>query len=245
MMRSNSTKTPVVILAAGRGSRLGELTQDKPKCLLDVAGVSMLERQLRSIEAVNKLSPVVVVTGFKHNLVTDAIDDSIVECYNREWDKANNIASLGVAADAGWLDEGFVLFNSDVVFDVQILELLLSFERSNALVVDNTQPMGAEEMKVDLDAAGRIVRIAKTLDPAMAAGEYIGLAKFDKDGAAALKSALGCLLGEGRRDEWYEAALQVMFAVHDVYPCYTEGRRWVEVDTSEDLGQANMLFGEN
>ena len=167
-----------------------------------------------------------------------------MECYNREWDKANNIASLGVAADAGWRDEGFVLFNSDVVFDVQILELLLSFERSNALVVDNTQPMGAEEMKVDLDAAGRIVRIAKTLDPAMAAGEYIGLAKFDKDGAAALKSALGCLLGEGRRDEWYEAALQVMFAVHDV-SCYTEDARWVEVDTPEDLGQAkHVVWGK-
>lgn len=242
-MKIKKTKTPVVILAAGRGSRLGELTEDKPKCLLEVAGSTMLERQIAAIKAVKKLSPVVVVTGFKHELVTDAVDDLILECYNRGWDKANNIASLGVAADAGWLDDGFVLFNADVVFKVEMLEDLLSFERPCALVVDNVQRMGEEEMKVELDTAGRIAKIAKTLDPATAAGEYTGLAKFDKAGAAALKNALALLLGEGRLGEWYEAAFQIMFAVHDVYPCYTKGRHWIEVDTPEDLEQANMLFG--
>ena len=82
-MKIKKTKTPVVILAAGRGSRLGELTEDKPKCLLEVAGSTMLERQIAAIKAVKKLSPVVVVTGFKHELVTDAVDDLILECYNR------------------------------------------------------------------------------------------------------------------------------------------------------------------
>lgn len=242
-MGKSQTKTTAVILAAGRGSRLGELTAEMPKCLLDVGGTSIIERQVAGIKAAKSLAPIIVVTGFANKSVTDVLGTRVAECYNRGWDKANNIASLGVAADAGWLDDSFVLFNADVLFDIEILEDLLACPHPCALAVDDTKEMHEEEMKVELDDAGRIAKIAKTLDPDAAYGEYIGIAKFDKAGAAELKRALAKILGERRLGEWYESAFQEMFAHCDVYPCPTRARRWIEVDTPEDLAQARRLFG--
>lgn len=232
---------PVVILAAGRGSRLGELTADLPKCMIEVGGRSLLERQIDRVREFRSLSPVVVVTGFAREKVMSRFGDGIVECLNSKWAEANNIVSLATAADAGWLDGGFILFNSDVLFDGGILEALVDFPKPCALVVDDSQPLGEEEMKVVVDASGRIVKIAKSLDPALSTGEYIGMAKFDEAGAAGLKKSLCRLIGQKRTGDWYEAAFQDLFAFVDVYPCSTRGLPWTEVDTPEDLQQARTL----
>lgn len=232
---------PVVILAAGRGSRLGALTADMPKCVIEVGGRSLLERQIDRVHEFRSLAPIVVVTGFAHEKVMSRFSDGIVECLNSKWAEANNIVSLATAAEAGWLDRGFMLFNSDVLFDGGILKTLVDFSKPCALVVDDSQPLGEEEMKVVVDASGRIVKIAKTLDPEASSGEYIGMAKFDEAGAAGLRKSLDRLIGLKRTGDWYEAAFQDMFDSVDVYPCSTRGLRWTEVDTPEDLAQARTL----
>ena len=241
-MKASPKNMPVIILAAGRGSRLGGLTTAMPKCLLDVAGMSLLERQVAAVASMPSLSPIVVVTGFAHEKVMSLMGARVVECFNGDWDQANNIVSLAVAAEAGWLDGGFLLFNSDVVFDLRILKGLTEFDKPCALVVDDVGELGEEQMKVVVDGSGRLVQIAKTLDPTASTGEYIGLAKFDADGAQALKVSLRKLIEQNRTRDWYEAAFQDLFAKVDVYPCSTRGYRWTEVDTPEDLQQARSLF---
>lgn len=241
-MKTSPKNRPVVILAAGRGSRLGGLTSALPKCLLDVAGMSLLERQVEAVASMPSLSPIVVVTGFAHDKVMSLMGARVVECYNGDWDKANNLVSLAVAAEAGWLDDGFMLFNSDVVFDVRILQGLADFDKPCALVVDDVGELGEEQMKVVVDGSGRLVQIAKTLDPVASTGEYIGLAKFDADGARALRVSLRKLVGQNRIHDWYEAAFQDLFTTVEVYPCSTRGYPWTEVDTPEDLKQARGLF---
>lgn len=241
-MTSSTVKpVPLVILAAGRGQRLGSLTAAVPKCLIDVGGRSLLVRQLEAAGRVSGLGPVVLVTGFARDVVMSRCGRGVVECHNARWDSANNIVSLAAAADAGWLDGGFVLFNSDVIFHPVILDRLLAFPKPCALAVDDRRALGDEEMKVAADAGGRIRAIAKTLDPAASRGEYIGLAKFGPQGAAAVERALGELIGAGRVDDWYEAAFQAVFDRLPVYACSTEGLPWTEVDTPADLEEARNL----
>jgi len=241
MSASTAKTVPLVILAAGRGQRLGPLTAALPKCLIDVEGRSLLARQLEAAARVPGLGPVVLVTGFARDVVMSRRGRGVVECHNPRWADANNIVSLAAAAGAGWLDGGFALFNSDVLFHPGILDRLLAFPRPCALAVDDRRSLGYEEMKVVADPDGRIRAIAKTLDPAASRGEYIGLAKFGPQGAAAVKRALGDLIEAGRTGDWYEAAFQSVFERLPVFACSTEGLPWTEVDTPADLEEARGL----
>lgn len=241
MHAAASKPVPLVILAAGRGRRLGPLTADLPKCLVEVGGRSLLARQLEAAARLPLLDPVVVVTGFAREQVVSRCGRGVAECYNPRWEESNNIVSLAAAADAGWLDGGFVLFNSDVLFHPAILERLLAFPRPSALVVDAGRALGDEEMKIAAEPDGRIRAIAKTLPLSEARGEYIGLAKFGPHGAAAVKVALGELIAAGRTGDWYEAAFQAVFARLPVYACPTGGLPWTEIDTPADLEEARGL----
>ncbi|MGI5868407.1 MAG: NTP transferase domain-containing protein [Kiritimatiellia bacterium] len=244
MIESKAQAVPLVILAAGRGRRLGSLTEALPKCLIEVGGRSLLARQLAAASCVSGLGPVVVVTGFARERVASCCGDGVVECYNSRWDVANNIVSLAVAAEAGWLDGGFVLFNSDVLFHPGILDRLLAFPGSCALVVDERRALTDEAMKVAADSDGRIHAIAKTLDTAASSGEYIGLAKFGRGGAAVVRRALDELIEAGRTGDWYEAAFQVAFERLPVHACLIGGLPWIEIDTPADLEAAQSVAAQ-
>ncbi len=162
-----------------------------------------------------------------------------MEIHNAHWAGTNNLVTLAAAGDA--LNGGFLLFNADVLFHPGILEALLAFPSPCALAVDTRGPLAEEEMKVALDAEGRVTAIAKTLDPRSAAGEYIGLAKFDAEGALALRAILGELLADGRTGDWYEAAFQVFADRLRLQACPTGDLPWTEIDTPEDLARAEAL----
>lgn len=233
---------PLIILAAGQGKRLGEFTAECPKCLIPVNGQSLLARQVaiaRSIPA--RLNPLVVVTGFHAEKIHDELGSTFTPCHNDQWQQANNIVSLATAAQAGWLEQGFVLANSDVLFHPTILHRLLAFQHPNALVIDDKKLLGDEEMKVFADSQGRLHAISKSLSPSEAFGEYIGLAKFNATGAQIIQSALAQCLAQGRTSDWYEAAFQVAFSQLPIYACSTEGLPWTEVDTPKDLEEAHTI----
>lgn len=229
---------PAVILAAGRGSRLGSLTADRPKALLQVAGRTLVERQVSLLRR-SGVGRIYIVTGFARELFRSMFDDAVQEIHNPDWMTTNNLVSLATAAGA--LDGGFILFNSDVLLHPGILDALLRAQHPCALAVDDQRPLADEEMKVVLDANGRLTAIAKTLDPATACGEYIGLAKFDPAGADRLRSAMAGMIAAGRTNEWYEAAFQAIAPEVALQTCSTAGLPWIEIDTPEDLAQAENL----
>lgn len=240
-MTTASHFLPAVILAAGRGSRLGALTAERPKALLEVAGRSLLERQLDSLRAA-RIAPVYILTGFAREAFAGHLGGETVEIHNERWAGTNNLVTLAAAGDA--LNDGFLLFNADVLFHPGILEALLDAPSPCALAVDTRGPLAEEEMKVALDGEGRVTAIAKTLDPRTAAGEYIGLAKFDVEGALALRSVLDEILAEGRTGEWYEAAFQVLAGRLCLQACSTGDLPWTEIDTPADLARAEALARE-
>ena len=128
-----------IILAAGMGKRLKELTKDNTKCMIKVNGVTLIERMLRQIEA-KRFSRIVIVVGFEGQKLIDyistlGIQTPILFVENPIYDKTNNIYSLSLAKD--WLcREDTILFESDLIFEDAVLDTLLSDPRDTLALVD-------------------------------------------------------------------------------------------------------------
>ena len=237
---------PAIILAAGRGARLGALTAATPKALLRLGPATLLERRLDSLARVLPGTTAHVITGYcAEAFAPYGARPGVVLHPFEEAALANNIVSLLLALETVGTEAGFYLFNSDVVCDDAVLAALRDCPAPDALVIDPAST-DAEAMKVTGGAPDgrRLTAIAKTLPPEPALGEYIGLARFSPEGAALLLGHLRRLVREERRtSDWYEAAIDALFADRDVRACLLPaGTRWAEIDTPVDLAHAERLF---
>ena len=188
-----------MVLAAGAGRRLRPDTDALPKALLPVCGeVTILDIALRNLAEVG-LRDVVIVVGYAADAVRDRaaalerahgvrltlVDNDRAE----EW---NNAYSLWLAREH--FAHGALLVNGDTVHPVSVEKTLLSAERRAQpgiiLAVDDIKPLAEEEMKVVIGADGMITRITKSMDPALAHGEYIGATLIGASAAAPLAAAL-------------------------------------------------------
>ena len=128
-----------IILAAGMGKRLKELTSDNTKCMVKVNGVTLIERMLRQIEKQN-VSRIVIVTGYEGQKLKDYIetlniDTPIKFIDNPIYDKTNNIYSLALASNE-LCEEDTLLFESDLIFEDAVLDELVNDGRDTLALVD-------------------------------------------------------------------------------------------------------------
>ena len=128
-----------IILAAGMGKRLKDLTQNNTKCMVKVNGVTLIERMLHQIEK-QHLSRIVIVVGYEGQKLIDYIatldiQTPIVYVNNPIYDKTNNIYSLALAKD--WLcKEDTLLFESDLIFEDAVIDALVKDPRETLALVD-------------------------------------------------------------------------------------------------------------
>ena len=228
---------PAVILAAGGGNRLGELTEHQPKCLLDIGGRPLISRQTNQLASAG-FTDIRVVTGFARHTLDFLWNDTIREIQNPLWETTNNIVTLAVAVES--IDSGFLLLNSDVLCADALLIDFLTNAPANALSVDDTKPLGEEEMKVTV-ANGAVTSISKSQSAAAAAGEYIGLARFDAESTRALRQSLQTLITGGNTNCWYESAIERLATQQRVATHSTHALPWTEIDTPEDLARAREV----
>ena len=234
---------PAVILAAGVGRRLGPLTAARPKALIEIAGTTLLERQLRALEAAG-CRDAFVVSGHCAERLRATLESRrgqirTHEILNPRYATTNNVVSLLAAREV--MGSGFCLLNSDIVFDRAILAELWGKAAGSWMVVDTDEPLGAEEMKVQLDAHGCVRRISKQLDPANSVGEYIGLACFDASGARAFVAAAQRLVASGGSDLYYEDAIDREVDRIRIGIVPTRGGAWTEIDDEVDLERADAI----
>lgn len=240
-----------IILAAGMGKRLKELTQNNTKCMVQVNGVSLIERLLRQLEQ-RKLSRVVIVVGYegeklKDFIATLDIRTPIVYVDNPIYDKTNNIYSLGLAKD--WLcREDTLLFESDLIFDDSVIDLLLEDPRDTLALVDKYESWMdgtcvklAEDDSIVQFVPGKQFKYAER-------DEYyktVNIYKFSRHFSAthyvpfldAYCSALG-------NNEYYEQVLRVIAMLDDpgIKGKRLNGQMWYEIDDIQDLDIASSMF---
>ena len=236
-----------VILAAGTASRLRPLTDTTPKCLLQIGDRSILERMIRAVFHAGIIHFTLVV-GFQDWKIKNflkrnfpSLDFTFV--VNNQYETTNNAFSLLLAREEIEGHE-LLLLDSDIVFDDEIIPLLIKSPFESCLAVRTNGPFGEEEIKVEVNEKGDVRRIGKTIDDSSAYGESIGIEKFSRGDTTALFRTLEKRIeGEKRINEFYEASFQEMIdkgvRVHAVEVGF---RRCIEIDTTEDLEAAVALF---
>jgi len=232
-----------IILAAGVASRMRPLTDKSPKCLLQVGKKSILERTIENL-MLNGINELVIVTGYLEQMIRDFVTDRYPSlCVhfisNEKYETTNNVYSLWLARHL-ISDSDIILMDSDIIFDHRILGLLLHPKGLNRLAVRFEDNMGEEEMKVIVSNDQRILKISKQIDPAKAAGESMGIAKFDEEFVGDLLKIIdNRIVNRGLVDDFYEAAFQEALEVgHKLYAVDILDYRCVELDTVEDITYA-------
>jgi choline kinase len=234
-----------VILAAGVGSRLQPLTDTTPKGLVPVAGKPMMGYAVEAFGAAG-FAEVVVVTGHLADQVRAFCDASPVRCtvvHNPRYATANNYYSLLVAEQALG-GEDFIKVDSDLVFLAPVLDRILAAEGDLCIATDKGVKLGAEEMKIRLDAAGRVTGVSKKLDPAACVGESIGMERVSAALFGTLFDELRAMDAEGFTDAYYEDAYHRLAGQGqtDIRPVDVTGLPWSEIDDAQDLARAEELF---
>lgn len=236
----------VVLLAAGQATRLRPMTDDRPKCLLDIGGRSILARAV-DLLAARGLTEITIVDGFRGDMIRQALAAGFPSIRfrflrNVAYASTNNAWSLMLADLAD--DEPLLLMDADIVFEGGVLDRLLAHPAPNRLGLRTEGGVGVEEMKVRLDGEGLVTDLAKTVDPALADGESVGIEIFSAGFVAALKVVLERRLRvEGRVGEYYEAAfLELIRSGHAVAAVDLAGLACREIDTVDDLEAARREF---
>lgn len=229
-----------LILGAGQGSRLLPLTEQLPKCLLDLSGRSMLEWQLRAL-AETGIRETVVVTGFRADLVEDALTRitplgmTVRTLFNPFYKLADNLASCWMARAE--LRGPCLVLNGDTLFEPEIARRLLAAPSAPITVTIDRKPgYDADDMKVEVEG-DRLRAIGKTLSAERVNGESIGFLRFDTEGAAVfvaeLERTMRTAEGPGL---WYLSAInRLAGAGADIRVTSIEGLQWGELDFPADL----------
>ncbi|MEW6731215.1 MAG: phosphocholine cytidylyltransferase family protein [Acidobacteriota bacterium] len=226
-----------VILAAGRGRRLGALTESKPKCLLRVGNTTIIEHQIENLEAAG-IDDITVVVGYRAELVRTYLGARVSYIYNHKHESTDSLYSLWLAREAAY--DGLVVLNSDVVFHPRILRRLLRSNYDDALAIELKSEFDPEQMKVQLEGE-RVVRLSKELDAGDAHGENLGILKFSREGTQRLFAQIETLVARGVVNRWCTYAISEVARYYPIYSVTTASLPWVEIDFASDLSLANEI----
>ena len=232
-----------LILAAGLGTRLAPITDSCPKSLVPVNGNPILVRQIENLLE-NGVSDITVISGYKGDILEQRVHRQFPNVRildNSNYAVTNNMYSAYMARD---IVEGhsFLMMNADVFFDSSVICRLLAFEAENAVVTDIGTYM-EESMKV-VEQRGRLVHISKAVARGEALGTSIDVYKFSSEGGRAFFRACERYIEDkGEQKLWSEVALDGILENVEFRACPLEGR-WMEIDTLEDLAEAERIFSD-
>mgnify|MGYP002821629294 CR=1 FL=1 len=231
-----------VVLAAGRGTRLGDLTQDTPKCLLPIRGEPLLAHQVRALRGAG-VRDIVLVVGFEALPLCQrarALDPDVRWHFvvAPEFASSNTLWSLAQASR--FLEDGALVVNGDVLFGAELVRHLLRHAGPAGLAIE-VGKTGEEEVKVRIDAHDHVVEISKEVRPDHALGESVGVGFFSSTWGRALAEQLREMATvEAHRHAYYERAIQALLPRCPLRAVRLADHPVVEIDFLEDYARANQ-----
>ena len=240
-----------IILAAGMGKRLGDLTRNNTKCMVKVNGVPLIDRALTQLSRLD-LSRVILVIGYEGEKLRAHVGESykglkITYIENPVYDKTNNIYSLSLAKKELQEDDT-LLIESDLIFEGQLLDKLVNNPYPNLALVDKYETwMDGTMVKLDDDnnIVNFVPKKAFRYDEVDSYYKTVNIYKFSRDFLKnsyvpfleAYTKALG-------NNEYYEQVLRVITLLDkcDLKALPLEGEKWYEIDDIQDLDIAETIF---
>lgn len=242
-----------IILAAGKGTRLGSYTKENTKCMLEVNGYKLIDLNLKNLSKVG-IKAVILVVGYKKDNLMNYLGNekygiSITYIDNPVYATTNNIYSLYLASDY-LKSDNTILLESDLIYDISILEGLLADKRPTLAVVDKYQSW-MDGTVVKLDKNNKITSfVPKAFFDFNEVDKYyktVNIYKFSKEFSIstyvpfleAYSKALG-------NNEYYEQVLRVVLQLEnqelEAYPL--NGEKWYEIDDVQDKENAELIFAD-
>lgn len=236
-----------VILAAGVGERLGTASHNRPKCLLEFAGLSLLERHLRILNYYG-IRRITVVTGYRAEMIDAVLAScnyglSLQSRYNPDF-RAGSVVSLLAASDILTGGESILLMDADVLYDPVLIARLRDSRHRNCFLLDREFEAGDEPVKLCVRDR-QLIDFRKHIDKNLQfdfQGESVGFFSFCAADAAALAATAGEYVETGRRTEPYEEVIRdrllkmpAAFGYEDI-----TGIPWIEIDFPSDVERAEQ-----
>jgi len=234
-----------ILLSAGQGSRMLPLTAERPKCLIDFSGKSLLAWQIEML-ARGGVKRIDVVTGFMTDMVDEAlaaIDDprvTVTTRFNPFYKVADNLGSCWIAREA--MEGDFLILNGDtLVSEDLVAKVQQGSEWPIAVTVDVKDAYDSDDMKVWREDT-QLKRIGKTLTAAESNAESIGFLAFRGEGSKMFREAVRAYMRtpEGVQ-HWYLKVIDSLAPSGKVGTVSIEGLGWAEVDFLNDIEIATAL----
>jgi NDP-sugar pyrophosphorylase family protein len=240
----NERVTTALLLAAGLGSRLHPLTQSMPKCLTSVNGVPILEQLVSCLDH-HDFKRLVVVTGHFENCIQDFLGTqvggiTIDYVYSPLYATTNNIYSLWMAREI--IREPFLLIESDLVFDVSLLDDMLYPDR---IAIARMQPwMNGSKVSVNRFQEVKAFWIGTAGPSDELMYKTVNIYSFSLSSWHKIKERLDQYISEGRVNDYYETVFEEMVADGSLslQTISFDGKPWYEIDTIGDLAEAEKMF---
>lgn len=249
----------VIILAAGQGTRLRPLTDDRPKCMVEINGRSILERQLDTMRACGiQDSDITIVAGYRGDVLQNKFADTEISIIvNENYETTNMVCSLMCARNLMETQEDILISYGDIIYNETVLKKILTSEEPGSVIVDDgwysywlercENPLDDAETLI-FDENDYLIEIGqKTTELEKVQSQYIGLMRFRREGLKAMldlakeaeeRTEKGCSLWRTTRN------YQKMYMTDLLQGLIDEGnklkavhieRGWYEIDDCEDL----------
>lgn len=236
-----------IILAAGIGQRLGEISGNRPKCLLEFAGVSLLQRHLDILNHYG-LTDIIIVTGHQADMIHDCIlasgFASHVRTAHNEKYTDGSLVSMLVGLQQLEDEEDTLLMDADVLYDHRMIKRLLESRYDNCFLLDRDFIAGEEPVKLCI-RNGRLVEFRKKIDDNLRfdlQGESVGFFRFNRETTRQLAADAEKYLSRGQDQQPYEECIRDIllgepgrFGYEDV-----TGLPWIEIDFPDDIRRAEQ-----
>jgi len=244
---NNNIETAILLLA-GRGSRLEILTNNKPKCLVEVNRVPILHRILDELSALN-IKKVVLVVGYLHEQIREYVgeiwnDMHIEYVTNEDWYKTNNVVSLYMGIDR--VESNFLLLEGDIVVSEMALK---AFDGLNMLALDRYRDyMDGTVVKLDSDNIVEKFYLKSSPDRPDDLTDYyktVNIYSFDRnDFFTYIKPRLKKLIDSQQVNVYYELAFAQAVNAKEIAlkAVDFQHKKWAEIDDQKDLQYAEKLF---
>ena len=245
-----------IILAAGRGSRLHPYTENCPKCLTDLGGMTLIDRQIKTLQNAS-ISDIVIVTGYLSEML--ALPGTR-QVYNPDWASTNMVESLFCAERE--FEDDFLMTYGDIVYEPRVLGALLDRRHGISVAIDRQwrgywenrfeDPLSDVE-SLRLDDEGCITDIGNAVsDIDSIQAQYMGLIRFQGSGVDALRAARENLKAVSR--PWMEkrtvanaymtdVLMEIILMEQKVHGIPVDGG-WLEIDTVEDYQTAATMIAD-
>ncbi|HDH06022.1 MAG TPA: phosphocholine cytidylyltransferase family protein [Nitrospirae bacterium] len=242
----NNRITTALLLAAGTGSRLQPLTNDVPKCLAEVSGVSILERLTLCLRD-HGFKRLIVVVGHMDSCIRRFLGNSINGLtidyiFNHQYRTTNNIYSLWLARKM--IHEPFLLVESDIVFDASLLENMLY---PDSIAVSRILPwMSGTTVTVNRSRRVLALNLRQRVVTGESSYKTVNIYSLSMPSWHLVEKRLEEHISSGHVNDYYETVFAEMISEGSLSfkPVFFNARQWYEIDTIKDLQKSELIFSK-